>query len=167
MNTNLILSSHLFPALSFAFSAYNTVCITHIPHVRCNTGYLLWSPSCATLYSFASLVSFTFNYSSQYLLVRSRRSSVWLRTARPGDRGSVLGPTRPPVQWVPGVLSPGVKRGLGVTLTTHPHPLHTSVVGLLYFYLVKHSLRMLFPSVRDKVPYAQKKTAVYVISIFF
>jgi hypothetical protein len=33
----------------------------------------------------------------------------------------VLGPTRPPVQWVPGVLSRGVKRGRGVTLTTHPH----------------------------------------------
>jgi hypothetical protein len=31
-----------------------------------------------------------------------------------------LGPTQPPVQWVPGILSPGVKRGLGVTLTTHP-----------------------------------------------
>jgi hypothetical protein len=26
-----------------------------------------------------------------------------------------------PIQWVPGVLSPGVKRGRGVTLTTHPH----------------------------------------------
>jgi hypothetical protein len=25
------------------------------------------------------------------------------------------------VQWVPGVLSPGVKRGRGMTLTTHPH----------------------------------------------
>jgi hypothetical protein len=32
-----------------------------------------------------------------------------------------LGPTQPPVQWVPGVLSPGVKRGQGLTLTTHPH----------------------------------------------
>jgi hypothetical protein len=32
-----------------------------------------------------------------------------------------LGPTQPPVQWVPGVLSSGVKRGWGVTLTTHPH----------------------------------------------
>jgi hypothetical protein len=32
-----------------------------------------------------------------------------------------LRPTQPPVQWVPGVLSPGVKRGRGVTLTTHPH----------------------------------------------
>jgi hypothetical protein len=33
-----------------------------------------------------------------------------------------LGPTQPPVQWVPGggVLSPGLKRGRGVTLTTHP-----------------------------------------------
>jgi len=36
--------------------------------------------------------------------------------SRPG-----LGPTQPPVQWVPGVLSSGVKRGRGVTLTTHPH----------------------------------------------
>jgi hypothetical protein len=32
-----------------------------------------------------------------------------------------LGPTQPPVQWVPVVISPGVKRGRGVTLTTHPH----------------------------------------------
>jgi hypothetical protein len=32
-----------------------------------------------------------------------------------------LGPTQPPAQWVPGVLSPGVKRGRGVMLTTHPH----------------------------------------------
>jgi hypothetical protein len=32
-----------------------------------------------------------------------------------------LRPTQPPVQWVPGVLSPGVKCGRGLTLTTHPH----------------------------------------------
>jgi hypothetical protein len=32
-----------------------------------------------------------------------------------------LGPTQPPVQWVLGVLSPGLKRDRGVTLTTHPH----------------------------------------------
>jgi hypothetical protein len=31
-----------------------------------------------------------------------------------------LGPTQPPVQWVPGALSPGVNRGRGVMLTTHP-----------------------------------------------
>ena len=30
-----------------------------------------------------------------------------------------LGPTQPPVQWVPG-LSQGVKYGRGVLLTTHP-----------------------------------------------
>jgi hypothetical protein len=32
-----------------------------------------------------------------------------------------LGPTQPPAQWVPRVLSPGLKSGRGVTLTTHPH----------------------------------------------
>jgi hypothetical protein len=31
-----------------------------------------------------------------------------------------LGPTQPPVQWVPGALSPGVKRGRSVMLTAHP-----------------------------------------------
>jgi hypothetical protein len=31
-----------------------------------------------------------------------------------------LGPTQPPMQWVSGVISPGVKRGRGVTVTTHP-----------------------------------------------
>jgi hypothetical protein len=30
------------------------------------------------------------------------------------------GAHQPPVQWLPGVLSPGVKRGRSVTLTTHP-----------------------------------------------
>jgi hypothetical protein len=32
-----------------------------------------------------------------------------------------LGSTQPPVQWVPGILFPGAKRGRGVTLTTHTH----------------------------------------------
>jgi hypothetical protein len=73
------------------------------------------------------------------MTVRRRGSSVcgWLRTRRPGDRSSIpvrserifplasvsrpaLGPTQPPVQWVPGVLSPGVRRGRSVMLTTHP-----------------------------------------------
>jgi hypothetical protein len=31
-----------------------------------------------------------------------------------------LGPSQPPVHWVPGALCPGVKRGRGVMLTTHP-----------------------------------------------
>jgi hypothetical protein len=37
-----------------------------------------------------------------------------------------LGPTQPPVQWVPGALCPGVKRGRGVMLTTHPLPVPRS-----------------------------------------
>jgi hypothetical protein len=54
-----------------------------------------------------------------------------------------LGLTQHTVHWVPGVLSPGVQCGRGVTLTTHPHlvprwpippPPRASidVVGLLY-----------------------------------
>jgi hypothetical protein len=33
---------------------------------------------------------------------------------------AALRPTQTPIQWVPGFLSPVVKRGQGVTLTTHP-----------------------------------------------
>jgi hypothetical protein len=62
----------------------------------------------------------------------SRGSSVGIESdCGLGDQGQrifilasasrpALGPTQPPVQWVPGVLSPGVKRGRGVTLNTHP-----------------------------------------------
>jgi hypothetical protein len=70
--------------------------------------------------------------------------SVWLQTRRPGHRGSIpgrgerifplasmsrpaLGPTQLPVQWVPGVLSPGLERGRGVALTTHPHLVPRSI----------------------------------------
>jgi hypothetical protein len=69
---------------------------------------------------------------------RVAQYSVWLRAGRPGHQGSIpgkgeriftlasvsrpaLGPSQPPAQWAPGVLSPGLKRGRGVTLTTHPH----------------------------------------------
>jgi hypothetical protein len=74
---------------------------------------------------------------------------VWLRAGRPGDRGSIpgrgerifpvlsafrqaLGPTQPPVQWVLGVLSAGLKRGRGVTLTTHPRLMPMSGMSRSY-----------------------------------
>jgi hypothetical protein len=43
-----------------------------------------------------------------------------------------LGPTQPPVQRVPRVLSPGLKRGRGVTLTTHPHVVPRSIMSRSY-----------------------------------
>jgi hypothetical protein len=59
--------------------------------------------------------------------------------------GQALGPTQPPVQWVPWVLSPAVKCSRGVTLTEvknewelyllSPLCLHRCVVGRLYLYL--------------------------------
>jgi hypothetical protein len=82
---------------------------------------------------------------------------LYPRVSRPA-----LGPTQPPVQWVPGVLSPGLNRGRSVTLTTHPHLVPRSrmsrsytsspqapswrVVGQLYLYEASqlHSLKRLF-----------------------
>jgi hypothetical protein len=99
--------------------------------------------------------------------------SVWLRTGRPGfdplqrqrifpltpAPRTALGPTQPPVQWVPGALSPGVKGGRGVMLTAHPflvprlresrsytscHPNAPlwSVTGPLNLFLPRHLVRL-------------------------
>jgi hypothetical protein len=43
-----------------------------------------------------------------------------------------LGSTQPPLQWVPGVLSPEVKRGRGVMLTTHPYLIQRSWMSRSY-----------------------------------
>jgi hypothetical protein len=70
-----------------------------------------------------------------HCLARSRCSSVSIvsgygldramEVRSPAEAGEFflwpLRPTQSPVQWVPGILSPGVKRGRAVTLTTHPH----------------------------------------------
>jgi hypothetical protein len=39
---------------------------------------------------------------------------------------------QPPVQWVLGVLIPGLKLGRGVTLTTHPHLVPRSIMSRSY-----------------------------------
>jgi hypothetical protein len=66
-----------------------------------------------------------------------------------GDRGSILGrdernfplasvsrpalgPTQPPLQWVPEVLSLGLKHGRGVTLTTYPYLVPRSRMSMSY-----------------------------------
>jgi hypothetical protein len=43
-----------------------------------------------------------------------------------------LEPTQPLIQWVPGVLSSGVKRGRGVMLTTHSHLVPRSWMSRIY-----------------------------------
>jgi hypothetical protein len=60
---------------------------------------------------------------------RSERSFPLASVSR-----SALGPTQPPVQWVPGVLSPGLKRGRGVTLTTHSYLVPWSRMSRSYIF---------------------------------
>jgi hypothetical protein len=73
-------------------------------------------------------------YITASVMRRVAQYSIWLQTRRPGfdpvqgrrifpltsASRLALGPTQPPIQWVPGALSLGVKRSGGVTLTTHP-----------------------------------------------
>jgi hypothetical protein len=43
-----------------------------------------------------------------------------------------LGPTQHPVKWLPGVLFPRLKCGMGVMLTTHPHLVPSSRMSRSY-----------------------------------
>jgi hypothetical protein len=69
--------------------------------------------------SSVSIVS-DYGLDDQAIVVQSPAEAKGFSSLAPVSRPA-LRPTQPPVQWVPGVLSPGVKSGRGVTLTTHPH----------------------------------------------
>jgi hypothetical protein len=111
----------------------------------------VWSASASSLFLYYRSGSIVSDYGLDNRAI-GVRSPAGLRifpltsVSRPA-----LGPIQPPVQWVPGVLSPGVKRGRGVMLTTHTHLVPKSwmsriftssppqappwrVEGLLYFF---------------------------------
>jgi hypothetical protein len=70
--------------------------------------------------SWGSSVSTVSNYRLEDRAVRVR-SPAGVKDFSCGlISGPALRPTQHPIQWVPEVLSSGVKRGGGVTLTTHP-----------------------------------------------
>jgi hypothetical protein len=86
---------------------------------------VIWLIMFVLMFIFYCVVVFTVNRGSSVSIVtgyglgfdpRQRQRIFPVTSAsRPG-----LGPTQPPIQWVPRALSPGVKRGRGVMLTTHP-----------------------------------------------
>jgi hypothetical protein len=74
-----------------------------------------------------------------------------------------------PVQRVPGILSPGLNRGRGVTLTTHPHLVPRSKISRSYTAsppsdfvacsgtaLVNHTSNSVAPEPADLSPYLQE-----------
>jgi hypothetical protein len=106
-----------------------TVFTTALNLTLSSARWLLSTISYATIYNMHFNIMWA-GYISHY--------SVWVWAARPGDRSSIpgrgerifplasvcrpaLGSTQSPVQWVPGVLTPRLKRDRVVTLTTRPH----------------------------------------------
>jgi hypothetical protein len=84
-----------------------------------------------------------------------------------------LGPTQPPVQSVPGVLSPGVKRGQGLMLTTHPYLVPRSWMsrsytssppkrlhGVTYFYS-SHIGRYMFQTLKRQTSRGTQYTCTH------
>jgi hypothetical protein len=70
---------------------------------------------------------------------------------------------QPPIQWVPEILSPGVKRGRGVTLTTHsqllpklssPHVPPWHVAGQLTLLTYFYHIFDLYPFIRFKFAFS-------------
>jgi hypothetical protein len=78
-----------------------------------------------------------FNQHLNSILSRGKGTFPLTSVSRPA-----LGPTQPPVQWVPGVLYLGVKRSWGMTLTTHPHLVPSTSIGFLWDCFTLHVTRI-------------------------
>jgi hypothetical protein len=109
----------------------------HVPYYLHSLGVLTSKLRCIQSENYGSHSFISFSRFITYEWSRGNSVSIGLVSDYGvGDRSSIpdrdrifllapasrpaLGPTQPPVQLVPWVLSPGVKRGRGVMLTTHP-----------------------------------------------
>jgi hypothetical protein len=104
-----ILSIHT----SLAWRQRPTVCGKHVnmlPHSTQKTITLY------TTWSWGSSVSIVIYCGPEFYPRQRQRIFILAPASRPA-----LGPTQNPLRWVRGVLSPGLKRGRAVMLTTHPH----------------------------------------------
>jgi hypothetical protein len=107
---------------------------------------------------------------SGYGLDDGRRDSIPGRGEKIFPLASVsrptLGPTQPPVQWVQGVLSSGLRRGRGVTLTTHPHVVPSvSMACSGAAFLIHVGIRLLgFPFYCHSNSIARVYVLIYVTS---
>jgi hypothetical protein len=97
------------------FIRYHSVAVTsNQPRIRRKVTFKSNTQNGRSRGSLASVVS---DYTLDRGSIPGRGEMIFLlaSVSRPALRLTQL-----PVQWVPGVLSPGVKHGRGVTLTIHP-----------------------------------------------
>jgi hypothetical protein len=105
----------------FTYTAKNVVCVYAL-----NFSEELIDKYCDIKWSRVSSASIVSSYGLDDRAIQVRYPAEAKDFSLTSESRTAVGLTQCPVHWVPGVLSPGAKRGRGVTLTTHPHVVPSS-----------------------------------------